>query len=398
MHGTTQLLDQPVERAARLVALDLLASATKARARLDDPADADALHHFRVSLRRLRSWLRVLRPWLAGSVPKPARKRLEKAAHRTSDSRDAEVHLAWLNEQRSALSPRQRHGWKWLVEQIETEKQQSDHVAFTKGTRAFDRAAMTLSGKLPFYRAHVNPGEIDAPPPFALVLAQLIRDQGLALAERLTSITSFEDARAIHAARLAGKRLRYLVEPVADSVSGGRELVASLGELQDALGNWHDVHVFSKAILDESDAVPQLPRSRPNPRPAPGKRPSERDHDLQLGLFALAGRLQERGERGFAHDKERWLTSTSLAGEAEAVAQALAALVGRSLPVVPSAEVALGDGRVTEEPEKEQDDQDGGQRGGNGAGKHTTKAHQRRQAAGALRRVEQPAISESPGP
>src|SRR5438270_9489509 len=169
MHSINPSLDQPIERAARLVALDLLESATKARARLDDLTDTDALHHYRVTVRRLRTWLRGLHPWLEDSTPKKASRRLRKAARLTSDSRDAEVHLAWLQDQRSALSARQRHGWAWLVEQIEREKAHSDEVALTRGTRAFDRAAAALSRRLPYYRVHVDPHSVEAPRPFAIV-------------------------------------------------------------------------------------------------------------------------------------------------------------------------------------------------------------------------------------
>src|SRR5436853_5936031 len=133
MRTPPELLEQPVERAARVVALILLENAQKARQRIDDPSDADALHDFRVAVRRLRSWLRGLGPWLEDSTPKKAVRRLAKAARLTGDARDAEVHLTWLHAQRSALSVRQRRGLSWLVEQIETDKRHDEHTVTTKG-------------------------------------------------------------------------------------------------------------------------------------------------------------------------------------------------------------------------------------------------------------------------
>ena len=65
MHRSAELLDQPAERAARIVALGLLDKAAAARQRLDDPSDNDAIHDFRVAVRRLRSWVRGLEPWLS---------------------------------------------------------------------------------------------------------------------------------------------------------------------------------------------------------------------------------------------------------------------------------------------------------------------------------------------
>jgi CHAD domain-containing protein len=396
MHSINPSLDQPIERAARVVALGLLESATRARARVGDATDADALHHFRVTLRRLRTWLRTLEPWLADSTPKKASRRLRKAASLTSDSRDAEVHLAWLQDQRSALSARQRHGWAWLVQRIEEDKEKSDEVAFTKGMRAFDRAAADLSAQLPYYRAHVDPHAADAPRAFAIVLAELILDRGAALAERLNGITSFEDAKAIHSARIAGKRLRYIVEPVAGQVEGASRLVADLAELQDALGGCHDAYVFSAAIIAASEALPAAPTHSVNGRTALGKRPSERHRDLRLGLLALAGRLQERGEQSFRDVKERWLTSPTIAGETERVSQALAASVGESSPTAIPA-ITLEDGPVAKERKKELDEQHGGNGRSDAAGKRTHHPHQRRAPIQPVRSAEEPAVSQSPG-
>jgi len=394
MHSVTPSLDQPIERAARLVALDLLESATKARARLDDSTDAEALHDFRVTLRRLRTWLRTLQPWLEDSTPKKASRRLRKSARLTIDSRDAEVHLVWLQDQRSALSARQRHGWAWLVERIEHEKEQSDEVAFSKGARAFDRAAAKLARRLPYYRAHVDPHAADAPRPFAIVLAELIRDQGAVLAERLEKITSFEDAKAIHSARIAGKRLRYIVEPIAEQIDGGNQLVADLGALQDALGACHDAQVFAGAILAASEALPAAQGASPDTRSASARRPSERHRDLRLGLLALAGRLQERGEQSFADVKEKWLSSPNLAEETERIAQAVASRVGQSLPA--AGKVGLGDRRASEQVEEEADEQHAGNGRRNGAGKRTRHAHQRRASVHPVQSLEEPAIGQSP--
>src|SRR3989441_7903639 len=53
------LLAAPAPRAAHRIALSLLDAATAARERLPDAGDAEALHDFRVAMRRLRSTLRA---------------------------------------------------------------------------------------------------------------------------------------------------------------------------------------------------------------------------------------------------------------------------------------------------------------------------------------------------
>ena len=62
------LLTEPTPRAARVIALHLLDVLDTEHERLGRPGDADALHDFRVALRRLRSWLRAYRRDVKDSV------------------------------------------------------------------------------------------------------------------------------------------------------------------------------------------------------------------------------------------------------------------------------------------------------------------------------------------
>src|SRR6185295_4211207 len=91
-----QLLRQPVERAARDVAMRLLEQADEERRRLGQKDDPEALHDFRVALRRLRSWLKTFKEPLRGSVAGSHRDVLRAVAHATNTGRDAEVHVEWL--------------------------------------------------------------------------------------------------------------------------------------------------------------------------------------------------------------------------------------------------------------------------------------------------------------
>ena len=296
MHTSPELLDQPVDRGARIVALGLLDKAQAERQRLGDPNDADAIHDFRVAVRRLRSWLRGLRPWLGDSTPKKAVRRLAKATRTAGKVRDAEVHLEWLAGQRSALSARQRRGLDWLADQIETEKQRDQQVVSTKATRKFDSAAATLSRKLPSYRAEIGTDKGEQTQTFAEVLAELLRDHAATLARRLARVKAFEDEKEAHEARIAGKRLRYLLEPVAEHVDGGEELVDDLAKLQDTLGDWHDVHVFSGAIVAASESAAAEEGRRVSEAVVEGgdvrsTLRADRGRDVRRGLLGLGERL-----------------------------------------------------------------------------------------------------------
>ena len=306
MHISSELLSQPVDRAARVVALELLDKAAKERKRLDDPDDAEALHDFRVAVRRLRSWQRALRPWLEDSIPKKARRHLEKVARLTGDSRDAEVHQQWLEEQRQHLSSRERHGHACLMEQIEDEKRKGDRQVASRGTRAFDRARKTLAKQLHSYRVEIEDSGHDTPPLFAAEMARLIVTHGTTLAECLGQVKTFKDGKKGHAARIAGKRLRYLVEVVESCVEDGGELVTELSEIQDLLGDWHDAEVFCDTI-----AVVAADGCRQD------------GDDARPGLRVLAKKLRARGRRAFNKVKSRWPEANAFQPQVEAIAHQL---------------------------------------------------------------------------
>src|SRR5262249_11008069 len=61
-------------RGARVKAIELLDRVRAERVRLDTPDDEEAVHDFRVALRRLRSWLKALAPHLGNKGDRLRRK------------------------------------------------------------------------------------------------------------------------------------------------------------------------------------------------------------------------------------------------------------------------------------------------------------------------------------
>src|SRR5258705_13928839 len=121
------ILREPVDRGVRMVALSLIADAEKASEKLiglskqlrDGDAEGDeALHDFRVSIRRLRSWVKAFRPSVDDDVTRKWRRRLAKIADATRATRDGAVHLEWLRKERPALSARQRAGQKGVGDRL----------------------------------------------------------------------------------------------------------------------------------------------------------------------------------------------------------------------------------------------------------------------------------------
>jgi CHAD domain-containing protein len=288
-------LDVPVEEGARLLALARVAEAEGAANRLASGRDGVALHDFRVALRRLRTVLRAFRPWLDGGPRRRHERKLRKLAALTNPARDAEVQLAWLAEQRERIPPDRRAGLDWLVARLEGRRAQGQATA--EYVRRWQALAPRLRSRLETYRRRVRPVEVE---PFRAVIASLLRDRLARLLDAITLISGPDDVAHAHRARIEGKRLRYLLEPLrATPGLGAREAVRRLKLLQDRLGELHDAHV----LLAEVAAARSEARGGPRPPALAGvgrlarvrgeRLHAELLHDAGVGaLVALAAQVK----------------------------------------------------------------------------------------------------------
>ena len=301
------LLQRPAEEAARQIALALLETAKLAAGRLDDESDLEALHDFRVSVRRLRSALRAYAPQLAGAAKKHDRRRLRRLQDATGRARDAEVALAWLGSQRAALAPQQLAGLDALATRLRRRRERTFASMRGELRREFARVGDRLQRRLARLTVETNllePG-VDVGEPFAPVFAARARRDARALARQVASVSASDDQRGCHRARIACKRLRYLVEPLSGRVPEAKDVVRRCKRLQDELGELNDAHVLSEE-LERTLAATRAPRS-----PDRATRPALADPELLTdeapGLLELARRVDARIERRFARVDAEWL-------------------------------------------------------------------------------------------
>jgi CHAD domain-containing protein len=337
------LLELPAGETARLLVLRLLEDVVATRARLGRPGDAEALHDFRVSLRRLRSCLRAWRPQLGAAVTKRTRRRLRDIARATGRSRDLEVHLAWVRGRSGSLRDYQRSGAAWLLARLEARKARADRRLDRWLARDFARTEAKLRAALPGARVTVVPAFPVAPDATGgAVLGRLVSELGVGLGSQLALVRTIGDQVEAHRARIAGKRLRYLLEPVAPRVDGAPALITRLKDLQDVLGALHDAHVFAGdlarslqiAALEQAKRVSRELTAWAQPE-ATARDPEPGEDDPRLGLVALAHRLREEAEESFGRLRMQWLDggAASLLAEIDTLQQRLTA---------PSATVAAG--------------------------------------------------------
>lgn len=285
------------------VARAYLDDARRAAPGLGARPDPDALHDFRVALRRLRGLLRAYRAPLGPRIPKKLRRRLSTVAESTGAGRDADVMLAWIAGQMKGLSRSERVGARWLAARIKS-RRDADPDARRLPNR-FDRLDRRLRKRL---TAEARTAGSPVGPSFAGTTARLVTDAAVSLTEALREIRKPEDTEAAHHARLAGKRLRYLLEPVADAAAGAPALIERLRGLQELLGEFDECEVMLEEIRE---AVETLGASRAreahdlqvegNPRP---KRKRGREDS---GLLALARRARARRDDLFFVLQPQWL-------------------------------------------------------------------------------------------
>ena len=238
-----KLLDAPAHESVRRIALAFLTDASDSFRRWSKHPSADALHGFRVAVRRLRSTLRAYRPFLMQSVDRKLRRRLTRVAAATSASRDLDVQIAWLRDER---------GHADLLAQLEETKLGADKEPRDELEARWPSLDARLRKRLTRYKIRLDLAEPKPTPSFAQVAGQLASEHVNTLEARLRAICSRDDYRAAHRARVAGKRLRYLLEPLAASVVGVPDVIESLKKLQDVLGELQDGYVFRQSISDHS--------------------------------------------------------------------------------------------------------------------------------------------------
>jgi CHAD domain-containing protein len=289
----TDLLDRSADESARLLALTYLDEIGLAERRLADPEDPEALHDFRVAIRRLRSCTRAYRAELQGSVSKQMRRRLRKLTLATNAGRDSEVHLSWLRNQVGRLGPEHTEGLAWLIGRLEGRQYETLDTATSDVGRRFVKLAAKLRSRLGVLRIQVRSGRGSERPSFRQVTSDLIRRHAAELGDNLKAVRTAENMAEAHEARIAAKRLRYLLEPLTRRAPGAKGLTAQLKGLQDVLGHLHDMHVISEEI---ASSLAALSRS-----------PTERASGVESGLRALEQVASDQGAAAFASFEAHWM-------------------------------------------------------------------------------------------
>jgi CHAD domain-containing protein/CYTH domain-containing protein len=306
------LLDRPAEEMARLVALHFLDQAATARHHLNND-DPEALHDFRVGIRRVRTVLRAFRRELRGGVTARSRRRLQRLARATGRSRDLEVHAAWVADQGDSVTVRQRPGIEWMLRRIGRVRKRADRRLDRVVSSSFPRVHRRLKRELRSYRLTVRLDRAPAGHSAARTIGSQIRQIAGDLESRLAAIHSIDQGRAAHIARIRVKRLRYILEPLHGRIEIVAHLATSLRSLQDILGDLQDAETFEKQLARARKAATREQRRRLSRGPSigQGKGIAKPIEDPRAGLVELTRRLALRKAKAFESLESQWLNGKS---------------------------------------------------------------------------------------
>ncbi len=290
------LLDLPAYEGAVRIARFYLDRAGQAALRLEKKGDEEALHDFRVNLRRLRSNLQAYAPYLATAVSQKQRKRIRNLASSTGGGRDAEVQLAWLEERQLDVSIEEAAGVELLREELEGQLTSGYGKAITRAPGKFSKLDGKLRRRLGDLETTGRASGLNEGLRFSAAIERCLPEYAGQLDADLSRVHTMSDEAEAHRARIRAKRLRYLLEPIAADVEGVDELLESLKGLQDLLGDLRDAQLLCGLVAQLERQVAQGPE--PDARP---------------GLSRVAAWLDAEQQELFARLRDDWLGDRSAA-------------------------------------------------------------------------------------
>jgi CHAD domain-containing protein len=244
--------DEPTSEGARRVLRRfferLLAREEDVRAG-EDPED---VHQMRVATRRLRASLQVAEPVYDAELVRRYRRGLRSVARALGAVRDRDVFLQSLRAYQDGLPEAERAMLNRLIGAVEAERAEARVLLVADlEERRYERFKREFATFLTTPLAGLAPlPETGAPP--------RVRDvAGSGIWRRYEELRAFEAVlegapdETLHAARIAGKRLRYALEFFQDALGpGADDALAPLAALQETLGALQDAVVARQHIAD----------------------------------------------------------------------------------------------------------------------------------------------------
>ncbi|OZB74638.1 MAG: hypothetical protein B7X37_05005 [Halothiobacillus sp. 14-55-98] len=304
-------LHKPADRVARVIVRNIRKNMLKARRiwlnQAASPSggqqDSEALHNFRVEIRRLRVWLQQTRDLIRTKTK--ARMQLKNWAQGSNAGRDLEVMLGLLQQANAEDNLD-------LPSNSLIEKDKDLIRLISDPALALKPRPRTSSCSRPRMQAQSTKCT-----PFSAWLADRLHDER----EKTLPLLREKD-ETLHEARIHIKHMRYLIEPIALSeLKSTQSALNQLKALQTTLGDLHDLFVLREklpslicGLLNErltarlqqpSTLTDPLNGSQTDPKTGPSKRAIQQDFTAIRNQYTLYLGWQAKQ---YDHAIESWHT------------------------------------------------------------------------------------------
>ena len=210
--------------------------------RFTELGDAEALHDLRVAMRRLHSLFIAFAPVIDPAVTLP--EELRRVQKTSNHARDLEVMLAILRAADLQLP--------WLEQLWQRQLEGEYHQLQRTLPAAWQQLAPTLETPSQLLRDPLPPQTLGE------LAASLLQQRTRQLKKGRKALCRHWSDKPAHQLRIAGKQLRYLLEPFSEESRACAKAVSRLKEFQDLLGDYHDIVVLQKRLKKlQCDAPPE---------------------------------------------------------------------------------------------------------------------------------------------
>jgi CHAD domain-containing protein len=222
--------------------------------------DADAIHDMRVATRRLQQLLDLMFPKPCPREVLRLRRRIRRIRRGLGDVRNCDVLLHHVGQALGRKGAARRDAWTALQDYLLESRQKNFEKARRKVTRqdlpvlsvrlrkCLDEEWLAGTSEHPSH-----PGAFEKIPvtvPFASRIVATLGEVWMAFEDQIALSQRDSSASTIHAARIATKRLRYLIEVLQQfEIEGSREALVWLRRLQQNLGDWHDLEILEDSMI-----------------------------------------------------------------------------------------------------------------------------------------------------
>lgn len=224
---------------------DLAADAAALLERISPPADPEALHDFRVAVRRLDAALKIASSLRANGF-QSERQCLRWAFRSVGRPRDLDVQLAILESYRTRLPENDRSA----LAPVETwfERQRGPWRSAMHRKLRSQRLNQVLSA-LAHFEPDEKPPEAANADPGTREIPQFVLDRGKRLAKTAKSLSARSASEEFHRTRIQVKRVRYAIEAFPDVLpKQAAKFSVTLTKMQSRLGDEHDAVVLAETL------------------------------------------------------------------------------------------------------------------------------------------------------